>query len=103
MNKTDITLLLSTRFICMLKNNISDLIKKCKDLAKEYFNTPKAFIEHSNTMDDVYNKSSDSNTLRKRKMMQDNEYISRIYHKILFFCFKRSHIKFCTLCYNKYS
>ena len=103
MNKTDINLLLSIRFICMLKNNISDLIKKCKDLAKEYFNTPKAFIEHSNTMDDVYNKSSDSNTLRKRKMMQDNEYISRIYHKILFFCFKRSHIKFCTLCYNKYS
>ena len=103
MNKTDINLLLSTRFICMLKNNISDLIKKCKDLAKEYFNTPKAFIEHSNTMDDVYNKSSDSNTLRKRKIMQDNEYISRIYHKILFFCFKRSHIKFCTLCYNKYS
>ena len=103
MNKADVNLLLSTRFIYMLKINISDLIKKCKDLAKEYLNTPKAFIEHSNTMDDVYNKSSGCNTLRKRKVMQDNEYIFRIYHKILFFSFKRSHIKFFTLCYNKYS
>ena len=35
------------------------MIKICKDVAKEY--TPKTFIEHSNTLDDVYNKCGDCN------------------------------------------
>ena len=35
-------------------------------------------------MDDVYNKFGGRNPLTKSKMVQDVEYISCIYHKILF-------------------
>ena len=35
------------------------LIKKPEDVGTKYLNYPKAFIEHSNTMDDVYNNSND--------------------------------------------
>ena len=42
------------------------LIKK-REEARMYLDDPKAFIENSNTMDDVYNNIDDYNPNRKRK------------------------------------
>ena len=44
------------------------LIKKCKDATK-HLNDLKAFIECSNTMDDVYENIDDYNSNRKRKTL----------------------------------
>ena len=43
------------------------LIKKRNDVATNHFNDPNAFIECSNTMDDVYENVDDYNPSRKRK------------------------------------
>ena len=43
------------------------LIKKCKDAGIKHLNDPNAFIECSNTMDDVYENINDYNPIRKRK------------------------------------
>ena len=43
------------------------LIKKRKDVGTNHFNDPNAFIECSNTMDDVYENVDDYNPSRKRK------------------------------------
>ena len=43
------------------------LIKKREDAEMKNFNDPSAFIEYSNTMDDVYNNIDDYNTNRKGK------------------------------------
>ena len=43
------------------------LIKKCNDAGTNHFNDPNAFIECSNTMDDVYENVDDYNPSRKRK------------------------------------
>ena len=43
------------------------LIKKCKDAGIKHLNDPNAFIECSNTMDDVYENINDYNLIRKRK------------------------------------
>ena len=40
------------------------LIKKCKDVVTNHFNDPNAFIEFSNTMDDVYENIDDHNPNR---------------------------------------
>ena len=45
------------------------LIKKCKDARIKHLNDPNAFIEYSNTMDDVYENIHDYNPSRKRKML----------------------------------
>ena len=45
------------------------LIKKCEDPGKENLNDPSAFIEYSNTMDDVYDNIDDYNPKRKRKIL----------------------------------
>ena len=42
-------------------------IKKRKDAGIKYLNDPNAFIECSNTMDDVYENIHDYNSCRKRK------------------------------------
>ena len=45
------------------------LIKKCKDAGIRHLNDPDAFIECSNTMDDVYENIDDYNSSRKRKIL----------------------------------
>ena len=45
------------------------LIKKCEDAGIKHFNDSKAFIECSNTMDDVYENIDDYNPNRKRKIL----------------------------------
>ena len=45
------------------------LIKKHKDAGIKHLNDPNAFIECSNTMDDVYENIYDYNSSRKRKIL----------------------------------
>ena len=45
------------------------LIKKRKDAVMKYLNDSNAFIECSNTMDDIYNNIDDNNPNRKRKLL----------------------------------
>ena len=45
------------------------LIKKCENAGIKNLNDPTAFIEYSNTMDDVYNNTDDYNTKRKREVL----------------------------------
>ena len=45
------------------------LIKKRKDAGIKHLNDPNAFIEYSNTMDDVYENINDYNLSRKRKIL----------------------------------
>ena len=49
------------------KHNI--LIKKCEDAGIKHLNDPNAFIECSNTMDDVYENIHDYNSSGKRKIL----------------------------------
>ena len=44
------------------------LINKCEDAGIKNLNDPSAFIEYSNTMDDVYNNTDNYNLRRKRKI-----------------------------------
>ena len=48
------------------------LIKKSEDVGIKHLNDPKAFIEYSTYMDDVYNNINDYNRKRKRKISSDN-------------------------------
>ena len=45
------------------------LIKKYENAGVKYFNDPNAFIQCSNTMDDVYENIDDYNSGRKRKIL----------------------------------
>ena len=45
------------------------LIKKRGDAGIKHLNDPNAFIECSNTMDDVYENIDDYNSSRKRKIL----------------------------------
>ena len=45
------------------------LIKKREDAGIKHLNNPNAFIECSNTMDDVYENINDYNSRRKRKIL----------------------------------
>ena len=49
--------------------NYEILIKKRKDAGIKHLNDPNAFIECSNTMDDVYENIHDYNLSRKRKIL----------------------------------
>ena len=51
------------------------LIKKREDAGIKHLNDPNAFIECSNTMDDVYENIHDYNSSRKRKIMIVSDYI----------------------------
>ena len=44
------------------------LIKKCQDAGIKNLNDPTAFIEYSNSMDDIYKSIDDYNLERKRKI-----------------------------------
>ena len=43
------------------------LIKKCQNVGIKHLNNPNAFIECSNTMDDIYEDINDSNPIKKEK------------------------------------
>ena len=45
------------------------LIKKREDAGIKHLNNPKAFVECSNTVDDVYENINDYNPSRKRKIL----------------------------------
>ena len=45
------------------------LIEKCENVGIKHLNNPNAFIECSNTMDDVYENINDYNPVRKRKIL----------------------------------
>ena len=45
------------------------MIKKREDAEIKNLDDPSAFIEYSNTMDDVYNNIDDYNLKRKRKIL----------------------------------
>ena len=45
------------------------LIKKCEDAGIKHLNNPNAFIECSNTMDDVYENIDDYNPNKQRKIL----------------------------------
>ena len=45
------------------------LIKKCENAGIKHLNDPNAFIECSNTMDDVYQNINNYNPSRKRKIL----------------------------------
>ena len=45
------------------------LIRNCKNVGIKHLNDSKAFIECSNTMDDVYENINDYNPSRKRKVL----------------------------------
>ena len=45
------------------------LIENCKNVGIKYLNNPNGFIECSNMMDDVYEKTNEYNPIRKRKKL----------------------------------
>ena len=45
------------------------LIKKSEDVGIKHVNDPNAFIECSNTLDDVYENINDYNSSRRRKIL----------------------------------
>ena len=45
------------------------MIKKCEDAGLKHLSNSTAFIEHSNTMDDVYENIDDYNPNRRRKIL----------------------------------
>ena len=48
------------------------LIKRCEDAGTKHLNDPNAFIECSNTMDDVYENIDDYNPSRKMEVVLDD-------------------------------
>ena len=58
--------------ICLYARDLSEpkyeyFIKKREYVGIKHVNNPNAFIKCSNTMDDVYENTDDSNPIRKRK------------------------------------
>ena len=45
------------------------LIKKCENVGLNHFNDPKAFLEYSNDMQDVYKNIEDYKPIKKRKVL----------------------------------
>ena len=45
------------------------MIENCKNVGIKYLNNPNGFIECSNMMDDVYEKTNEYNPIRKRKKL----------------------------------
>ena len=60
--------------ICLYAKDLSEpkyqfLIKKREDVGIKHLNDQSAFIEHSNTMDDIYDNINDYNPTRKKKIL----------------------------------
>ena len=47
------------------------LIKKCEDAGIKHLNNLNAFIECSNTMDDIYENINDYNSIKKKNVFDD--------------------------------
>ena len=102
------------------------LIKKREDAGIKHLNNPNAFIECSNTMDDVYEDIDNYNPKRNKKVLiafddmiadimtnkrfqaiikelfiRCRKLNTRFYHSILLFCSKRCQIKFNSLLNNE--
>ena len=45
------------------------LINKREDVGIKHLDDPKAFVEHSNTMEDIYNNTDDYNPTRKKRTL----------------------------------
>ena len=45
------------------------MIQKREDVGIKHLNNPNAFVEFSNTMDDVYDNINDYNSNRRRKIL----------------------------------
>ena len=54
------------------------LIKKRKDVGIKHLNNPNAFIECTNTMDEVYDNINDYNSNRRRKILNVFDMIADI-------------------------
>ena len=52
-----------------MKKKYQYLIKKREKVGLNHFNDPKAFIEYSNDMQDVYKNIEDYNPIKKRKVL----------------------------------
>ena len=52
-----------------VNQSINIWLKKCKDVGIKHVNNSNAFIECSNTMDDVYENIHDYNPNRRRKIL----------------------------------
>ena len=55
--------------ICLHAKDLQKLIKKLEDVGIKHLNDLNAFIECSNTMDDVYENIDDYNPNKKRKIL----------------------------------
>ena len=65
------------------------LIKKCEDAGIKHVNNPKAFIECSDTMDDVYENINDFNPIwKRRKLIVFDKKIQAIIKKLFIRCRK---------------
>ena len=51
------------------KPNYTYLVKKHEDVGIKHVNNPNAFLECSNTMDDIYENINDYNSSRRRKIL----------------------------------
>ena len=62
-----------TKRICMQKiwanQSMNIWLKKREDAGIKHFSDPNAFIEYSNTMDDIYENINDYKPSRKRKVL----------------------------------
>ena len=54
--------------ICLYVKDLNEP-KKSEGVGTRHLNDPKAFIEYSNTMDDVHNNIDDYNQTRERKIL----------------------------------
>ena len=52
-----------------MKKKHQYLINKRENVGLNHFNDPKAFIEYSNDMQDVYKNTEDYNPIKKRKVL----------------------------------
>ena len=52
-----------------MKKKYQYLINKRENVGLNHFNDPKAFMEYSNDMQDVYKNIEDYNPIRKRKVL----------------------------------
>ena len=110
-----------TKFVCLSEPKYEFLIKKRENGGRKHLNDSNAFIECSNTIDDIYENIDEYNPNKKRKilvvfnemiadimsnkkihaitkeLLQKAKYFTRFYHSVFFFCSKRCHIKFNTL------
>ena len=65
------------------------LIKKCEDAGIKHVNNPKAFIECSDTMDDVYDNINDFNPIwKRRKLIVFDKKIQAIIKELFIRCRK---------------